>query len=244
MIPVPAEVVRSTRSAAVEMPKKTNGQTTLRERLSGHHYIRRALGCLLGNFGLGVGICLFKTVAWGNEAYSGLNLAIQAFLSVKYTVVLLTMNIILFLVQLLRGRKLIGFGTFVNWFLIGPVVDLLNGPIHSVFYSNEIWVKVLVLLLSVGITSLSCSLYQVSDMGISPYDSLSLMMDRDLPLPYFWCRIITDVSCVIGCIAFGGKPGIGTVICAFGLGPFITFFDRFVSRPLMKVPAKPGKAAK
>ena len=46
------------------------------------------------------------------------------------------------------------------------------------------------------ILSFSCALYQTADVGIAPYDALSLLLARKLPVPYFWCRIFTDGVCV------------------------------------------------
>ena len=55
------------------------------------------------------------------------------------------------------------------------------------------------------VLSLSASLYQTADLGIAPYDALSIIMADRLPLPYFWCRILTDSLCTVAAFLLGGK---------------------------------------
>ena len=75
------------------------------------------------------------------------------------------------------------------------------------------------------------SMYQTADLGVSPYDSMALILDRRLPrVPYFWCRIFTDGLCALVCYLAGGIVGLGTLVTAFGFGPVIAFFNRFVPR--------------
>jgi uncharacterized membrane protein YczE len=45
---------------------------------------------------------------------------------------------------------------------------------------------------AVLVTALGASLYQTADLGIAPYDYLSLGLRDYTPCPYFGCRIFTD----------------------------------------------------
>ena len=96
-----------------------------------------------------------------------------------------------------------------------------------------LWVAVAVLVIALG-----CSLYQTADLGVAPYDALSLMLADRLPFPYFGCRVFTDALCALLCWLLGGLVGIGTLICAFCLGPFIQFFNGLVSERVLHY--KPG----
>ena len=89
--------------------------------------------------------------------------------------------------------------------------------------------------MAVGILvlSLASSLYQTSDVGIAPYDALSITISRKTGWQYFWCRILTDGTCVLIAWLLGGIVGIGTLVCAFGLGPFVQFFSHHIARPLI-----------
>lgn len=113
---------------------------------------------------------------------------------------------------------LIGVNTF--WFLFGLSFDRSKIGIGTFFN----WIFVL---------SFACAMYQTADLGIAPYDSISLIMDERLPMPYFWCRIITDLLCTLLAVVFGGIVGLGTLFCAFGLGLFISFFSKRVVRRML-----------
>ena len=77
-------------------------------------------------------------------------------------------------------------------------------------------------------------IYQTADLGIAPYDYLSLGLRDYTPCPYFGCRIFTDALSALLCWLLGGLVGLGTLICAFCLGPFIQFFDRTFSQKVLQ----------
>ena len=102
------------------------------------------------------------------------------------------------------------------------------------FVPQLLWVAVAVLVIALG-----CSLYQTADLGVAPYDALSLMLADRLPVPYFGCRVFTDALCAVLAFLLGGLIGLGTLICAFGLGPFVQFFTRHFSEKVLRY--KPEK---
>lgn len=125
---------------------------------------------------------------------------------------------------------MIGIGTFINWFFVGTIASLFVKLINMIInIENSFVLRLVVLVIGVIILSIGASLYQTADMGIAPYDALALILDKKLPLPYFWCRIIIDASCALLAFILGGIVGIGTLICAVGLGPFISFFNKHIS---------------
>jgi uncharacterized membrane protein YczE len=69
--------------------------------------------------------------------------------------------------------------------------------------------------------------------------------ERQKRIPFFACRVITDLVCVaLGvalCLAAGyslgrisGEVNIGTIITAFFMGPLIDLFNRKVARPFLE----------
>lgn len=196
---------------------------------------KRIIGMVIGIIILGLGISLFKLSVLGNDPSSAMVMAIGDRIGVNFAVTLLAANCLWFLAEWKWGRHYIGLGTFVNWFGVGTI---------SMFFTNllapflpetlEMYQKLIIMAVGVLVLSFASSLYQTADLGIAPYDSLALMLDERTPVPYFWCRIATDVLCVIICLIFGGLVGIGTVVCSLGLGPFIHFFNRNVSEKLLK----------
>lgn len=196
-------------------------------------YIRRTLIMCFAIFIMGLGIALFKISLMGNDPCSAFVMAMAAKAGLSFSVTMISVNCIFFIFEFLRGRRYIGIGTLVNWLLVGPFTDFYTSALQSIWTIPEDFLSRLPLMLSgILILSLAASMYQTADVGIAPYDSLSIMLADSLPVPYFWCRMFTDSLCAIGAFAFGGIIGLGTFICAIGLGPFIHFFDLHISRKL------------
>lgn len=174
---------------------------------------RRILGMVAGVVIIGIGIAVFKFSHLGN----------------------VLMNLFLFVPQLIWGRRYIGLGTIINSFCIGFIVTFTSNAMAAAFGSADtlpvqlFWVAVGVLVVAFG-----CSLYQTADLGVAPYDALSLMMSDRLPLPYFGCRVFTDALCALLAYLLGGLIGLGTLICAFGLGPFVQFFTKHFSEKVLR----------
>ena len=191
---------------------------------------------LVGNLLVGVGVAIFKFAALGNDPFNGMNMALSELLHIPYPTMQILVNILFFAIQLLAARELIGFGTVVNIFLIGYIVNFTYGLLVQLLGSPGSFAgQFIAIVIGMLICSLGLSLYQCSEMGTAPYDALALILDRKLKkLPYFWCRILCDGSCALICFLAGGIVGLGTLVSAFGFGPVIAFFNKTVSEPLCR----------
>lgn len=202
--------------------------------------LRRILGMIAGVVVIGVGIAVFKFSHLGNDSISALNLRIAELSGLPFSIENVLMNLCLFVPQLIWGRRYIGLGTIINSFCIGFIVTFTSDVMTAAFGTADtlpvqlFWVAIGVLVVAFG-----CSLYQTADLGVAPYDALSLMMANRLPVPYFGCRVFTDALCAVIAFVLGGLIGLGTLICAFGLGPFVQFFTKHFSEKVLQYsPAK------
>lgn len=195
---------------------------------------KRCLMMILGIFFLGMGIGLFKLSLFGNDPSSAMMMAIANKVGLSFPITLIIGNCIFFIVEIIWGRKYIGLGTLINWFFVGTFADLWVSWITAfITIPDDFVIRLIVMLIGVLILSMACSLYQTADLGIAPYDVLSLVLTDKTSIKYFWCRIFTDSVCTIVAFLFGGIIGIGTLTCALGLGPFINFFNKHVSSKLL-----------
>ena len=201
---------------------------------------KRILASLAGNILVGLGIAIFKFAALGNDPYTGMNMALAETLGIPFPTLQLGVNLLFFLLQFVFARQLIGFGTLFNALFIGSLVDFFYRVMAGTIGGPGTFpVQLLVMLIGMVICSFGLSLYQCSDLGVSPYDAASLILDKKLArIPYFWCRIFTDGVCALICFAAGGIVGVGTLVTAFGFGPFIAAFNRVVSPMIGKTPAE------
>ncbi len=206
-------------------------------KLFGKISLRRFLVMAAGIVLLSLGIALFKLSLMGNDPSSAMVMAVGDAVGLGFAPMLFIMNCLWFVSEFFFGRRLIGVGTFVNWFGVGTIASAFVRLISGCFtLPTEFFPRLLVMLCGVLVLSLACSMYQTADLGIAPYDALSLVLSEKLKkVPYFWCRIFTDAVCTLIAFVFGGIVGIGTLVCALGLGPFISFFDRHISRRLCGV---------
>ena len=204
------------------------------KKLLGRVTGRRFAVMLAGIVLLAMGISLFKLSLMGNDPSSAMVMAIGDTIGVDFAPALFAANCVWFISEIIFGRKYIGAGTFANWFGVGIISSSFTKLFNSIFtLSGAFLPRLLVMLSGVIILSLACSMYQTADAGIAPYDALAIVLDEKLKkVPYFWCRIFVDGLSALIAFLFGGIVGLGTLVCALGLGPFISFFDRHVSRRL------------
>lgn len=191
----------------------------------------------VGNIILGLGVAIFKLSGLGNDPFTGMAMGLAECIGIEYPRFVILLNVGFFVIEIIWGRKLIGVGTIVNALLLGYFVTFFYNLVTSVINAPEQMVlRVVTVCIGVIVASLGISMYQLPNQGVAPYDSISLIMaDRWSKFPYFWCRVFTDGICALVCWLSGGIVGLGTLVGAFGFGPFVQFFDtHFTSKILEK----------
>ncbi|SFK63741.1 Uncharacterized membrane protein YczE [Lachnospiraceae bacterium KH1T2] len=192
--------------------------------------VRRIIGMVLGVVIIGLGCAIFKHSALGNDPITAFNLRTAEILGINFGVWQLVPNLIFLVFEFIWGRKYIGIGTIVNGGFIGFVISFFSDMLYNVLGSPETIVhQVIFVMIGVIVTSLGVSFYQTANLGIGPYDSISLMMHDHLKFPYFGCRLFTDALAAAFTFFMGGLIGLGTLVSAFGFGPFIAFFNKRIS---------------
>lgn len=200
---------------------------------------KRLIIMIVGNVFLGMGISIFKLSGLGNDPFSGMVMALAECIGMTYANFLILLNLVLFVIEFITGRRFIGAGTFVNAILLGYIATFFyNTWLNLLGEPQLLWQRVVIVAIGVVVCSFGVSMYQTSDVGVAPYDSLSLIMRDNFPkISYFWHRMFTDALCALICFLAGGIIGLGTLVSVFGLGPIIHFFDvNFTKKLLAKGP--------
>ncbi|MGN0132690.1 MAG: YitT family protein [Lachnospiraceae bacterium] len=204
--------------------------------------LKKACAVVLGNLILGTGAAALRISQMGNDPYTAANMAISDGLHMSLGTYQLIVNLVIFIVQLAIGRKYIGFGTVINLFFLGYIIEYAGKFMESIPIipnNASLWMKLLFMIVALLLLSFGVAMYQTAELGVSPYDYLPFGMTDHLPIPYFFNRMITDGICVVvilvavfsGFISWENSHlGIGTILGAFCLGPFINFFSKHIRK--------------
>lgn len=196
------------------------------------------IGVLLSGFSVG----MFQNSRMGLDPFQifahGLSYRLAGGMGFGTFYMILNLAILVFDLIFLDA-KLIGIATFINLFLLGYVVDFSSWLWGVIFPAPGLAVRFFLLLAGLMILCFASALYFVGDLGVSTYDALALTLSaRIRKIPFRFIRITTDLCCVIiGVLcgyAYGMRPGIGTILTAFFMGPFIDLFRTRVAEPLRK----------
>lgn len=197
-------------------------------------YIKRIIMTALGVVVLAIGAGALRSSRMGIDPYQSFTLAIDSISPLDYGTTYVIINVVSLILMLIFARKYIGVGTFINLFLLGYIIEFSSLTIDKYLPVDNIWMRIILLCLAIILICLSSAFIFTANLGVSTYDWIALTLgERENKLSFKWWRIITDTSCVIIGLIFSIKPGIGTIISAFALGPIIAFFRKYVSEPIM-----------
>ena len=135
---------------------------------------------------------------------------------------------LIILALLFIDRTYIKIGTVLCMIFGGPIIDfftaILSDPFENV---NSLVLKIIVNGLGCVILAFGMTIVMKSDAGTGPNDLVGIVISDKLKKNFGVIRIIVDVSFVAIGFILGGSLGIGTLICAFLVGPVANIFLPF-----------------
>lgn len=207
---------------------------------------RRCVMMLTGILFIGICVGSFRLSAFGVDAFSCMNLGISGLLHMTFGTWQLIMNAFILVVVFFTVRHCIGAGTIVNMISVGYMADFICWIYQDVLAVHmTLPLRVFALLLGSLSAGLGVAFYMAADMGIAPYDSVALIIEKGTRgrIRFQYARVLSDITVVvigvISCLLSGGDLwliiGIGTVCNALFNGPLIQFFRVHVAETLMKL---------
>ena len=174
-----------------------------------HVTFRRVAGMLVGIVIISLGVALFKFAHLGNDPFNALNIRSAELAGLTLGVQNLIYNAVFFTMQMIWGRRYVGFGTVANAVCCGFIITFFYDFLTAHFaQAATLPAQLLWVAAAVVCTSLGISLHQTSDLGVAPYDYLALGLRDHTPLPYFCCRLFTDTLCALLAFLLGGLLGL------------------------------------
>ena len=193
-----------------------------------------------------ISICVacYRLSGFGVDSFTGMNLGISGFLGMSFGTWQLIVNFVILIVVFFTVRHCIGLGTVVNMVCVGYIADFLCWLVDDVIcIEMTLPLRILALLLATLFASLGVALYMKADMGISPYDSVALIITKltKEKIPFQYARISSDITAlligILFCLASKSNiwmiVGIGTVCNSLFNGPLIQFFRNLIDKKLI-----------
>ncbi len=207
-------------------------------------FIKRCVMMVTGILFIGICVGAYRLSAFGVDAFTCMNLGISGFLHMTFGTWQLIMNAAILAVVFFTVRHCIGAGTIVNMICVGYMADFICWLFQGVLQVEmTLPLRMIALFIGSVFAGLGVAFYMVADMGIAPYDSVALMIEKAAKgkIPFQYARVCSDITAVIVgivfCLLSGGNLwmviGLGTVCNALFNGPLIQFFRLHVALPIM-----------
>lgn len=195
---------------------------------------KRILMMLIGNVILGTGAGMLRAADFGVDPYQCFVLGIDKALKLGYGTTFVIVNAVFLVLMLVLARKMLNVGTLVNMFFLGYIIDFSYSMCMKVTSSPSFFVRVVYFIVSILLITFSSAVIYTADMGVSTYDWIALKTaEVQKKVSFKWCRVGTDLICVMIGLVFSIIPGIGTIVTAFLLGPLVSFFRTYCSEPFL-----------
>jgi len=135
---------------------------------------------------------------------------------------------IIILVLLFIDKSYIKIGTVLCMIFGGPIIDMFTLILKDMVNENStMLVRFIALALGCVILAFGMTIVIKSDCGTGPNDLVAVVISDKSKKNFGVIRIIVDVSFVFIGFLLSGTVGIGTVVCAFLVGPVANFFMPF-----------------
>lgn len=132
---------------------------------------------------------------------------------------------VIILILLIVDRSYIKIGTILCMLCGGPIIDLFSIILTPLFEQfPQLPFKLAMLALGCVILAYGMTIVIKSDAGTGPNDLVAVVISDKFKKKFSSIRMIVDFSFVLAGFLLGGSFGIGTIICAFLVGPVAGFF--------------------
>ena len=213
---------------------------------SGKEWVLRIIILMIGLTIAHLGVILFLLSEVGSDPFNVLIQGLFRTLSgsadssfLTHGRVHIAVCLLIIVVLLMVDRSYIKIGTILCMICGGPIIDFFTMVLASLGISgSSIVMRIPVLILGCFILAYGMTIVIKSDAGTGPNDLVAIVISDKTGWRFSIVRICVDVCFVAAGFVLGGTVGIGTVICAFLVGPvagiFLPVNERIVNRILRK----------
>ena len=195
----------------------------------------RILMALAGVALCSISVGVFKLSVLGTDPFTCFVSGFSVLTHVSFGNIYTVLNVLMLLIIWRVDRHKLGLATFFNIFCAGYIAQFTMYLLTPLFTNPPMWLRIAGMIFGIVVTCFAASIYFTADLGVSTYDAVSLIMGERTPIPFKFCRIMTDLICVaVGWFLMARDTiGVGTIITALFMGPLIEVFNVHFSRPFL-----------
>ena len=178
-----------------------------------------------------LGVTLFLQTELGSDPF---NVFVQglfrrvpwpAWAAMTHGRVHLLVSLLILLVLLGLDRSYVGVGTVLCMALGGPIIDVFTLWLAPVIHGGlPLMGRLGLLVAGCLILAFGMTIVIRSQAGTGPNDLVAVVLSDKLKKPFGPVRVVVDCAFAGIGLALGGVLGIGTVVCAFLVGPAAQLF--------------------
>ena len=192
-------------------------------------WTKRVILLLIGLTIAHLGVTLFLLADLGSDPFNVLIQGLFRFLPwpgfMTHGYVHMGVSFLIILVLLVVDRNYIRIGTLLCMFLGGPIIDvftiLLGGLINA---QSAMALRLVALVAGCVILAFGMTIVIQSKAGTGPNDLVAVVISDKTRWKFGVVRICVDVCFALAGFLLGGTVGLGTIICAFLVGPAAQIF--------------------
>ncbi len=181
-----------------------------------------------------LGVTLFLLAELGADPFNvliqGLRLLVikTGLLTPTHGTVHVCVCFLIILILLLVDKSYVKAGTLVCMFCGGAIIDFFNWLLSPLGIGGaSLPIKLAVLVLGCVVLAFGMSLVIRSEAGTGPNDLVAVVISDKSKIRFGIVRIAVDCLFVLSGALLGGKFGLGTIVCAFLVGPVAELGMRF-----------------
>lgn len=137
----------------------------------------------------------------------------------------IVMCFLIIVILLFADNSYIKIGTILCMICGGPIIDVFTVLLTPLFPADSSLIyKIVMQVLGCVILAYGMTIVIKSDAGTGPNDLVAVVISDKGKWKFSIVRILVDVAFVTVGFLLGGSIGIGTIICAFCVGPVAGIF--------------------
>jgi len=177
----------------------------------------RLLMIIIGLALNGVGIAMLIQSGLGLGAWDVLHQGLSERTGISFGMVVILVTVVA-LIPWWPLKERPGIGTVLNVFIAGIVIDWMLGWTSP---TQELWLRVLLMVGGVVIFALGQGLYLAPDLGAGAREGLMTGINRRFGISIRMTRFLIEVTILILGIVLGGSVGVGTIVFTAAIGPLV-----------------------